>query len=183
MKSLPRISVITPSFNQAAFIEQTILSVIGQGYPNLEYIVIDGGSTDGSVDVIRKFQSSTGYWVSEKDRGPAHAINQGLERATGDIIGYFNSDDSYLDDALARVADRFSRSICCMVAVELSIRTALNSVNALVPSRGTMKSSIFGMSGGTGVTSYSQRCFGPSGLATRLVPFGRSGTGLRGVGL
>jgi glycosyltransferase involved in cell wall biosynthesis len=109
MPSLPRISIITPSLNQAEFIEQAISSVLQQEYPNLEYIVIDGGSTDGSVDVIRKFQSSIAYWVSEKDRGQAHAINKGLERATGDIIGYLNSDDYYLDGALARVADRFSR--------------------------------------------------------------------------
>jgi glycosyltransferase involved in cell wall biosynthesis len=109
MAAFPRISIITPSFNQGQFIEQTISSVIDQGYPNLEYIVIDGGSTDGSVETIRKFESGIAYWVSEKDRGQAHAINKGLQRATGDIIAYLNSDDYYLDGALARVADCFSR--------------------------------------------------------------------------
>jgi GT2 family glycosyltransferase len=104
----PRFTIITPSFNQGAFLEQTINSVLGQNYPNLEYMVIDGGSTDGSVDIIRKYERHLAYWVSEKDRGQTHAINKGLQRATGDIIAYINSDDFYLSGAFGLVAECFS---------------------------------------------------------------------------
>jgi glycosyltransferase involved in cell wall biosynthesis len=103
----PRITVVTPSFNQDRYLEQTISSVLGQNYPNLEYMVIDGGSTDRSVEIIQKFQDHIAFWTSEKDRGQAHAINKGLERATGDIIAYLNSDDYYLEGAFSRVAEHF----------------------------------------------------------------------------
>ena len=99
----PRISVVTPSFNQADFIEETIRSVLLQGYPNLEFMVIDGGSTDGSVDIIRKYEKWMAFWVSEKDRGQSHAINKGFERATGSVFGWLNSDDLYLPGALRHV--------------------------------------------------------------------------------
>ncbi len=93
--SKPRITIITPSFNQGHFLERTIQSVLNQNYPNLEYFVIDGGSTDNSVDIIRKYESELTGWVSEKDNGQTEAINKGLTRATGDIIAYLNSDDMY----------------------------------------------------------------------------------------
>ena len=113
----PTISVVMPSYNQARFIEETIRSVLLQGYPNLEYIVIDGGSTDGSVEIIRKYEPWLTYWVSEPDRGQAEAINKGWERSTGHILAWLNSDDVYRPGALGRVAEAFQRHLDAVVAV------------------------------------------------------------------
>jgi glycosyltransferase involved in cell wall biosynthesis len=103
--SWPRISVVTPSFNQAEFLEQTIRSVLLQGYPELEYIVVDGGSTDGSIAIIKRYADRLAYWVSEPDRGQSHAINKGLRRATGSVLGWLNSDDYYVPSALRTVGE------------------------------------------------------------------------------
>src|SRR5439155_5357411 len=106
----PRISIVTPSHNQVGFIERTIQSVLDQDYPNLEYIIIDGGSTDGAVDVIRRYEKHLAYWVSEKDNGAADAIAKGFERTTGAILAYLNSDDLYLPGALHAIADAMTDS-------------------------------------------------------------------------
>lgn len=109
----PKISIITPSFQQAQYIEQTILSVLEQNYQPLEFIVIDGGSVDDSLDVIRKYEDRISYWVSEKDRGQSHALNKGLAHVTGDIVAYLNSDDLYLPGAFSKVVKYFSEHPQC----------------------------------------------------------------------
>lgn len=106
----PRITIVTPSFNQGRFIEETIRSILLQDYPNLEYIIIDGGSTDGSIDVIKKYEHWLDHWVSETDHGQSHAINKGFERATGTILAWLNADDIYLPGALFHVANAFLES-------------------------------------------------------------------------
>ncbi len=100
----PKISVITPCYNHAAFLRETIQSVLGQNYPNLEYIIMDGGSTDGSVEIIRAHESRLAYWQSARDGGMYNAINAGMRRATGDILAWLNADDYYLPETLNYVA-------------------------------------------------------------------------------
>lgn len=101
------ISIITVVYNAVSTIEETILSVINQDYDNIEYIIIDGGSTDGTLDIIRKYEEKIDYWTSEKDYGLYHAMNKGIERASGDIIGMINADDYYYEGALSKVARSF----------------------------------------------------------------------------
>lgn len=99
----PKLSIVTPSYNQSKFIEETIRSVLLQGYPNLEYIIMDGASTDGSADIIRKYEPWLSYWVSEPDKGQSNAINKGFQQSTGTILAWINSDDTYEKDALSSV--------------------------------------------------------------------------------
>jgi glycosyltransferase involved in cell wall biosynthesis len=106
----PRITIVTPSYNQGQFLADTIRSVQAQGYPNLEYFVVDGGSTDNSVDVIRTYEGHIDYWVSERDRGQSHAINKGFARATGEYVSWLNSDDMLLPLALDHVGEYARRN-------------------------------------------------------------------------
>jgi glycosyltransferase involved in cell wall biosynthesis len=130
--SYPKISLVTPSYNQGQFLEQTLDSVLSQGYPNLEYFVVDGGSSDNSREIIEKYSKHIDWWVSEKDNGQSHAINKGLRRATGDIVNWINSDDYYEPKALFTVAEKFIETNASMVSFRANVFGMQNRI-----SRGT----------------------------------------------
>lgn len=125
-KPWPKISVITVSYNQGTYLEETIRSVILQGYPNLEYIIIDGGSTDNTLEILQRYDSYLSYWVSEPDEGQSNALNKGFRKATGDILAWLNSDDCYLPETLLRVAITFDRYATDMVAGGCELRLGYN---------------------------------------------------------
>jgi len=110
MSSDPLVSIVTPSFNQAAYLEETIQSVLGQTYPKIEYIVVDGASQDGSLEIIKKYRSKLAYWISEPDKGQTDAINKGFAAAHGEILAWVNSDDTLLPCAVQEAVDHLTRN-------------------------------------------------------------------------
>jgi glycosyltransferase involved in cell wall biosynthesis len=133
----PKMSIITPSFNQGHFIEETIRSVILQNYPNLEFIIIDGGSTDDTISIIRRYEKWVSYWVSEPDRGQSQAINRGLALATGEWVAWLNADDVYLPGAFFTVANTASNkneSITWIVGTTIHTNSELIETGRFVPS-------------------------------------------------
>jgi len=129
----PKISIVTASYNQGQFIEETILSVLNQNYPNLEYIIIDGCSTDNSVEIIKKYQQHFTYWVSEKDKGQANAINKGLKLCTGVIFNWLNSDDYLQPGALHKIAAAFADEQVQMVAGK--VRNFSKAAEEIIPNQ------------------------------------------------
>lgn len=113
MQNPPKITVITPSFNQGRYIERTIKSILEQGYPNLEYIIIDGGSTDGTAEIVKRYEKHLD-WICERDNGQSNAINKGIRLATGDIICYLNTDDKFEQGTLKTVGDIFAQNSAVM---------------------------------------------------------------------
>ncbi len=111
----PLVSIVTPSFNQEQFLEETILSVLSQNYKNIEYIIIDGGSTDGSLEIIKKYADKLTYWISEKDNGQAHAINKGFEKCSGELFAYVNSDDMLETDAVEKIVAAYLLNIDAVI--------------------------------------------------------------------
>jgi len=126
----PKVSIVTPSYNQGHFLEETILSVIHQGYPNLEYIIIDGGSTDNSVDIIKKYENHISYWTSNKDNGQSDAIYRGFSIATGEILAWLNSDDILLPNALNHISYEFCNNKS--VGVVYGDRLIINELSEII---------------------------------------------------
>lgn len=127
-----KISIVTVCYNSAATIEQTIQSVLGQSYPNIEYIIIDGGSTDGTVDIIKKYASQLAYWVSESDKGIYDAMNKGIKQATGKLIGFMNSDDWYAEGAIEVVADKYKETQADVIYGDVTLVDAMRQSYKLV---------------------------------------------------
>jgi len=121
LQNYPKISIVTPSYNQGDFIEETILSILNQNYPNLEYIIIDGGSTDNTLEIIKKYENHLTYWLSEKDKGQSDAINKGLKRCTGEIFNWINSDDILAEGSLWKIGKIYAEEKPDLICGRLQI--------------------------------------------------------------
>ena len=153
MTTKTSIGLVTPSFNQACYLEATIQSVLQDEYPGLQYAIVDGGSTDGSVDIIRKYQGRLHYWISEPDGGQSEAINKGLRSISADVVGWLNSDDLYLPGALRLVGNMFASNPHVQVILGRTIFTDadLNIIRACCHPR------VFGFLSTRGVFYFSQQ--------------------------
>ncbi|OQY73613.1 MAG: hypothetical protein B6D44_06725 [Ignavibacteriales bacterium UTCHB2] len=144
----PKISIVTISFNQAAFLEKTILSILGQDYPNIEYIIIDGGSSDESISIIKKHENKIHYWCSEPDDGPASALNKGFAIASGDFFTFLNSDDIFLPNTFIKVIKTFQKhnNIDVIYGNGLQLNELGNITRKLYSSKWNFRRFIFGES-------------------------------------
>ena len=134
----PLVSIITPSYNQVRYLEETILSVLGQDYPHVEYIIIDGGSTDGSLETIRRYEPHLSGWVSEPDRGQTDALNKGFARASGELLAWLNSDDTYLPGAVRQAVEAYQENpAAAMIYGEANLIDEAGRVIGRFPTRKT----------------------------------------------
>jgi glycosyltransferase involved in cell wall biosynthesis len=127
---LPKISIVTPSYNQGQFLEETIRSVLSQNYPRLEFIIMDGGSTDNSVEIIQRYAPKIDYWVTEKDNGQADALRKGFARATGELLGWLNSDDIFHPHALLAIGETYEAYSNCLIAGNVSVFSGSQSIHS-----------------------------------------------------
>ena len=135
---LPLVSIVTPSFNQADYLEETICSVLDQDYPRLEYILVDGGSADGSLEIIRRYSHQLAWWVSDPDQGQTDAINKGFQKANGEILAWLNSDDTYLPHAISEAVEYLqSHSEAGMVYGDANLVDDLSKIIGRFPARQT----------------------------------------------
>lgn len=174
-QNYPKISIVTASYNQVKFLEKTILSVLNQNYPNLEYVIIDGGSTDGSIEIIKKYEKYLTYWVSEKDEGPSDAVNKGFKKTSGEILGLLNSDDLYLPGILLKIKSVFVKDdeIKFVYGHTISIDEKDDIIRVLYTAPQTYRSYIYDKTGNVflGSTFWKREIFFKCGMVDRKLQY------------